>query len=120
MEVLVVTHGAVRWLVFAGAAVTLLAALSAASPGRASRVPGAVFVALLDLQSVLGLILLVIGRGARRDALIHGVVMLGAVTIAHVLRARSKRSAAPSRVQLVMDVLAPMLLVALGLRFLGS
>ena len=92
IEALSETHNILRWLVLGVGLVGVSQALWGASEGGGTARLGAlmprVFVGLLDLQFLLGVILLV----SSRTGWVHAVLMLGAVALAHVLHFRAKRS----------------------------
>ena len=114
MDLLLVGHSLVRWVI-------LLAGVSGVilvwRQGGSSR-PGAtlttIFVALLDLQFLLGVTLLILDSESRSGAGPHVGVMVTAVALAHVLRVRSKK-AGENRTLMLATLLVPLILVGIGL-----
>lgn len=101
-EFLRVVHNILRWLVLLGGlaavVVTLRGLFTRAAWGDAERRVGTLFVAVLDLQIVIGLILYVVlaqGPGGIVDRFIraeHPAIMIVAAVVAHVGQALARRA----------------------------
>jgi len=117
-------HSGIRYLVLllgVLAAVWGLAALArGTSPGRAGRILGASFVGMLDLQIVLGLIVLFM-RGFYPQLFGHVMTMLVAVAVGHVAVIASRQNTEPRRSALWLGAgtLATLTLVVLGILAIG-
>lgn len=119
MEILETVHGIVRWLILGVALFGLGKAILAGGGGRGARTASALFVGLLDLQLLLGASLWIFFREARAGAGAHALVMLGAIALAHVLRARLRR--APEEAQrrlLILGFGLPLILIVPAFLFL--
>lgn len=99
MDWLVELHSLWRWLILAAAAIiAVLAALAAFGVRPWDNLSdrfSLFFTIALDVQVLIGAIVWVLGQAWAGDAfrgIIHPVVMLGAVAVAHVGRARSDRA----------------------------
>lgn len=125
MEILLTLHSTLRWIVVIAAVVALVVMaatwLRNEQHSRADRTVMTAFTGLLDLQALLGIILLVwmssIGGGAfPRYRLEHAFTMIVAVILAH-LSARWKNSPAAVRARnnLIIVVIA-LLLIWVGVR----
>lgn len=117
-------HSGIRYLVLllgVLAAVWGLVALArGAMPGRAGRILGASFVGMLDLQIVLGLIVLFM-RGFYPQLFGHVMTMLVAVAVGHVAVIASRQSTAARRSALWLGAgtLGTLALVVLGILAIG-
>lgn len=114
MDSLVTIHSLLRWLVLVLVVVGVGQAFLPAVSARGRRVVASVFVGLLDLQFLLGVVLL-FQKGALSTAWRHVLFMILAVAAAHVLHARAKRTPAPSRRARVLLFGAPLVFILLGL-----
>ncbi|HEV2130076.1 MAG TPA: hypothetical protein VGR27_03180 [Longimicrobiaceae bacterium] len=93
-------HSGIRYLVLLAGAMAVLffaaAWITRRPPDRAARVVMAVFAGVLDLQVLLGIVLVI--TGIFYPALIgHIVMMLLAVVFAHGFSIASRRSSSPRR-----------------------
>ena len=120
-------HGGIRWLAALVAAVALIR--YAIGWARGSEFKGldrglmAAFTGLLDLNVLLGLVLLVIlGGGFPSHRLEHAVTMLAAVVVAHLaaIWRRSDRAAVKFRGNLIVVAAATLLVVAGVVRLRGG
>ncbi len=92
MNLLLEAHSIVRWFVVAVTVVALvwfaLRWLGEAAESRADRPLMSAFTGLIDLQTLLGITLLLwlgfAGQGFPRHRIEHGVTMLIAVVLAHL------------------------------------
>jgi len=123
VDVLLTVHSIVRWLVVAVTVVALvwfaLRWIGGAAESRADRPLMAAFTGLIDLQTLLGITLLLwlgfAGQGFPRHRIEHGVTMLIAVVVAH-LTVRWRR--APSRLRArnnVFVILGVLVLIFAGI-----
>jgi hypothetical protein len=117
-------HSGLRYLLLLAAVVALAIHLYGRFAGRpysgAARISGAAFVGLLDVQLVVGLVLLAVWPF--HGALIgHIVMMLLAVAAAHGLRVWARRSAAdPERyLRAALAVAVPLVLIVGGILAIG-
>ncbi len=122
MTALFHAHSGLRYLALLAAVLVIGYAgfgLTAQRPfDRAGRILGAVFVGLLDLQVLVGL-LLVVG-GTWYPALSgHLACMLGAVAVAHVTLAKNRRAQPPGWRLPLAGVLGALVLIVLGLLAIG-
>lgn len=98
-ETLLQVHSVLRWPVLLAPLVGLVQVAMSWSQGvdsRAERVTAAVFLALLDTQLLIGVVLLFLVGTIPEPAVTHGILMLVAVVAAHYFRVRMRR--APSQV----------------------
>ena len=118
MNALFAAHSGLRYLVLlAGlvAAVFFAVGLAQKRPvTRAVRVMGAVFSGLLDLQVLLGLVLVLMGR--YYPALIgHIVMMLAAVAVVHILLVKNRKRPQPGYALPLVAVVLGLALIAGGI-----
>ena len=123
LRVLISVHLWLRWAVLffglLGATRLLVARGRPEIVERARRFDGTLFVAVLDLNWLVGAILLVLTRdfGPLGPRIGHGILMTVAVASAHVFRVRARRE--PERdFPLMLSFLVPLLVVAVGHLFL--
>ena len=125
MVFLVTLHGFIRWLILLAALIGLGDAFYALYGGK--REGGAlgrplppIFLGLLDLQLLLGIVLMIAVPGARQHFMVHGGVMIVAVALAHVLRVRLKKApeGKTARAQAILYLL-PLIVILVGLAALG-
>ena len=125
MEILFKAHSGLRWLVLLVAVISIVAFLltwlrqSRDSP--ADRKLMAAFTGILDLQTLLGIILLLwsglgAGTGFPRYRLEHAFTMLLAVVLAHLSAKWKNASAALRARNYLFIVLGCLLLVYLGVQ----
>jgi hypothetical protein len=117
MNIVLGAHAGLRWIVILIAAVAavkyVMGWLGRAAYVRADRILMSAFAGLLDLQILLGLILL-IGMGVERSRLEHAATMLLATVVAHVVpRLRASTDTIRLRNH-ALAVLGALLLVILG------
>lgn len=124
MEALFYAHSGLRYLVLLAGIVALLFfayALATHRPaGRGGRIATAAFTGLLDLQIVLGLILM--ASGIYYGALIgHMVMMLLAAVVAHGASAMARRAGDARREYTIrlVGVLGALVLIAGGIMSIG-
>lgn len=126
LEFVLGLHSGVRYLVLLAALVALVAAIMAGRPGRpASRTHHRVymiFVGLLDLQVVVGIVLLLL-RGFYPQLMGHIFTMLLAVAVAHgfgvAARNRERERMQPATGLRIAGVLATIVLVVGGIMAIG-
>jgi heme A synthase len=109
-------HSALRWAVLAAAGVGLLHTLwLRSSPPVSPRAMATVFVSLVDVQAVLGVILL-FGAGALASTWRHVLFMALTLFLVHLLhrRVRRHRSSESRRPRLALYGI-PLVLMGLGL-----
>jgi hypothetical protein len=115
-------HSGVRYLVLlAGLALVIACVLGLAiqKPGpRAARVMGAIFVGLLDLQFLLGLGLIGLGRFTPR-ATGHLVLTVAAVAVAHRTHVQARKREGGTYTWRLGGALAALLLITLGILSIG-
>ena len=101
MDVLVTIHSVFRWVVLAALAGAAIYGVVRAlrrdpwSPGSAR--PFAIATVVLDIQVLIGIVLWILSQGWEANpflAIIHPVVMLLAVGVAHVAVRRSRANGA--------------------------
>ena len=124
MQMLFYAHSGLRYLVLlAGLAALvyyLVAMRSKEGDTRAGRILGAVFVGSLDLQILLGI--LMVALGLFYSALIgHMFMMVAAAVVAHVARAMARGSANPSRANSIriLGVALALILIVGGIMAIG-
>lgn len=126
MAFLVTLHEFVRWLVLIAGLIGLVDGFlalfrGAMGDGPLARTLPAAFLGLLDLQLLIGALLLFLVPGAWPRFLPHAVVMVIAIASAHVLRVRTRKAppeAAPRAVFLLY--LVPLILVLVGMALVRS
>jgi len=117
MDFLLQAHGLVRWVVLLAG---FLGILMLWRQGRSSRPVGVLasaFLGFLDLQLLLGALLLVLDAEARSGSWPHVGFMAAAVILGHVLRVRSKKAEA-GRALMAATFLVPLVLIGVGLLLL--
>ncbi len=127
MEVLVQIHSIVRWLVIVGAVAALVGHLSAMGSagggGKGARIPGLIFPRLMDLQMLLGIILLVwlgvAGFGYSTSRILHAVIMAIAVVVSHIPQMRKGLEPKAAARTGVITVVVSLLLVIAGVYVLS-
>ncbi len=130
MQMLFSAHSGLRYLVLLGGVAAFLyfayAVATKKGDERTAGILGSAFVGLLDLQALLGIVMVVMGTFY--PALIgHLVMMIGAAVIAHVAMAMGRKAADPAkanRLRLIGVVVALLLIVggisAIGRGVFGS
>lgn len=120
MEMLFAAHSGMRYLVLFTGLIAVAWFAWGKATGRPFASPGSAlltaFVGFLDLQALLGLVLLI---GGHRPPEIwgHVVLMVAAVTFAHVMKKRSKATAgygAPT-----LAVVGALALIVVGILSIG-
>ncbi|MBS1251494.1 MAG: hypothetical protein MAG451_00527 [Anaerolineales bacterium] len=116
-------HNLVRWLILVASAVAVIRAawgwLGALDFVRADNVLGQVYTGLMDLNVLIGIIVLIQGRGAiTRQTEIHPVIMILAAVVAHVGQ-RMGRQRQGKMHHLVQGggVLVSLVLILIGIQF---
>lgn len=127
MSFLLTFHGEVRWLVALTGLVAVvrfgLGSMRGAPFGKPDRIVMAIFTGLLDLNLVLGLLLLFGPQGGMAGfRLEHATTMLLAVVVAHLsaLARRNPRPGTTCRNHLLLVLLALALVVVGVLRLRGG
>jgi hypothetical protein len=120
---LLTIHSLVRWLILVAGAVAIVRAgwgwIGTLDFVRPDSVLDAVFTGLLDLNVVLGIVLLIDRWGSLdRSAEIHPLIMILAAVVAHAARMVGRERADRSR-HLIQGggFLLSLLLVVLGIQF---
>ncbi len=119
-------HSGVRYLVLLAALLAIVAALLAGRPGRPSRrtheMLNTIFVGLLDLQIVIGIVLLVL-RGFYPQLMGHVFMMLFAAVAAHgfaiVARKRERERMRPAGSLRAIGIVVTLILVIGGILAIG-
>jgi len=116
-------HSGVRYLVLAAWLVAMVGALSSlrhGGSGKAGRVTMLIFIGLLDLQFLIGLVLL-LNWDFHPQLFGHVLTMLIAVFAAHgfVLAQRRATPARPRRALPVVGLLITLLLIVAGIASIG-
>lgn len=121
MDFLLTLHSINRWIIVVVAAVAmikfLIGWLQRADHQRADRILMAVYSGLLDLQLLIGIILL-IDRGFARRPLEHAITMIIAIVLAHASRLWRDK---PDRVKFrnnFLAILVGLLLIIAGVAIL--
>jgi hypothetical protein len=117
-------HSGLRYLVLLVGLVALFyyayALAGRKQPDRASSLIGSIYVGLLDLQILLGIVLM--ATGIFYGALIgHLAMMLLAAAVAHVAFIAAKRTVAPGRhhIYRLAGVAASLILILMGIMAIG-
>lgn len=109
-------HSYGRWLLLGlGFLGVVFSFLQTSNPSRRalSDPTNLIFLAVLDAQWLLGMVLAVAGRSPSPGIILHGGVMTLAVALAHVLKRLCQRSENPGRL-LIYRFLTPILLILAG------
>lgn len=117
VEIILNLHSLNRWLIIVLAVVVSLLT----GWGYFSKRPfsllddrlGLIYTILLDIQVLLGLLLMLLGAFHSRSIL-HAVVMLVAIAVAHIGRSRARRSDDPATKHLMQGLGAFFSLVIIG------
>jgi hypothetical protein len=122
MNILFQAHSGIRYLVLLVGLVALayfVSGLAAKRPvGKPVRILGSAFVGLLDLQILLGLIMVAMGRYYPR-LIGHIVMMLVAAAVAHVLLVVNRKRSNPGYLLPLIAVALALALIAGGLMAIG-
>lgn len=122
MRMLYMAHSGLRYLVLAVGLLAvvyfLLGLLTRKPVTRAVRVLGSSYVGLLDLQILLGLVLLVMGQWERR-VIGHVVMMVLAAGVAHGLMVANRKRATPGWTLPLAAVGGSLLLIIGGIMAIG-
>ncbi|HBY97704.1 MAG: hypothetical protein M5U01_02440 [Ardenticatenaceae bacterium] len=99
MDIVLSLHSLNRWLIIALAViVTLLSAWGYFAKRLYTPLEdrlGLIYVALLDIQILLGVLLFLLGH-ISQSSVLHALVMLTAIVVAHIGRARARRANLPA------------------------
>lgn len=122
MNFLFQAHSGLRYLVLLAGLVALayfVSGLAMKRPvGKGVRVLGAIFTGLLDLQALLGLIMVAMGR-FYPQLIGHIVMMVLAVAETHVLLVINRKRPSPGYVLPLIAVLVALALIAGGIMAIG-
>jgi hypothetical protein len=122
MNFLFQAHSGLRYLVLLAGFVALAYFVSGLAMKRpvdkGVRVLGSIFTGLLDLQVVLGLIMVAMGR-FYPQLIGHLVMMLLAVAVTHVLLVVNRKRPSPGYVLPLVAVLVALALIAGGIMAIG-
>lgn len=122
MNILFQAHSGLRYLVLLVGLVALayfVSGLATKRPvGKPVRILGSAFAGLLDLQIVLGLIMVAMGRYYPR-LIGHIVMMLVAAVLTHVLLVVNRKRPTPGYVLPLIAVALALALIAGGLMAIG-
>lgn len=120
---LLIIHSLIRWLILAAGAVAIIRAawgwIGTLDFARPDNVLGSVFTGLMDLNVLLGIVLLIARWGSLdRQAEIHPLIMILAAVVAHAARMVGRERDDRSR-HLIQGggFLLSLLLVLLGIQF---
>ena len=115
-------HSGNRYLVlFAGldlAVVSLAGMVGANIPLKLSRILGAIFAGLLDLQLLLGVVLFALGHFGTQ-VLGHAVAMVLAVALAHVMHVLAKKRPEEAHRWRLAGSVGPLVLITVGIFAIG-
>jgi hypothetical protein len=114
VDFILTVHSIVRWPVIALVVVGIVQALSPRGSAGGRRAVASAFVGLLDLQVLLGVILLT-RAGALTTTWRHVLFMFAAAVCAHVFHVRARKAAAPVRRDRVLLFGLPLVLILFGL-----
>jgi hypothetical protein len=114
VDIVVTIHSVIRWPVLALALLGLGAALASGASARLRRAIASSFVGLLDLQLLLGVVLL-FQSGVFSTTWRHVVFMVLAVVTAHGFHARARKHPAPGPRDHLLVFLVPGILLLFGL-----
>lgn len=124
MDVIFGLHSFNRWLIIALAVIVTLVS----GWGYFARRPytlledrlGLLYVVLLDIQILLGILLFLLGR-LSQSSVLHALIMLTAIAIAHVGRARARRVDVPAakHVMQTLGTFLSLVIIGGGLMFVG-
>ncbi len=122
MNILFYAHSGLRYLVllvgFVALAFFAFGLATKRPAGKDVRILGAAYVGLMDLQTLLGIIMVVMGR--YYPALIgHMVLMLIAVALTHVLLVVNRKRPQPGFLLPLIAVVASLVLIAGGIMAIG-
>ena len=116
------THSGVRYLVLLAAIAAIAYYLFGLATKREfdkpARIVGAAFTGLLDLQLVAGAVLWLY-TPTYTQLWGHIVMMLAAITVAHVILGKNKRSESPSHGMGLAGVIVPLILIVGGIMAIG-
>ncbi len=122
MIVLFQAHSGVRYLVFlAGLLALVVFGLGMAQKApftKRARIIGAVFAGLMDLQILIGVILLAMGLYTPK-AIGHIVMMVAATTVTHATFARNRKQPTPGYTLPLIGVVVALVLIIGGIFALG-
>jgi hypothetical protein len=122
VNVLFHAHSGLRYLVLLSAVLAIgyfaLGLFTKRPYDRGVRIFGAIYVGLVDLQILLGLVMVAMGR--YYPALIgHIVMMIAAAGVAHVVLARNRKSANPGYLLPLIGVMISLVLLVGGILAIG-
>lgn len=120
IQILLTAHSINRWLVIAVAVVGIVQAVIHLRGDGATRGLGkilaTVFLALLDLQLLMGVGLFALKPGVHRVAGAHALLMLVAIIAAHLFKISTKKAEPHRAGRLALSVyVVPLALILLGL-----
>lgn len=122
MNILFQAHSGLRYLVLLVGVVALAYFVSGLATKRpvdkGVRILGAAFTGLLDLQVLLGLAMVAMGRFSPQ-LIGHLVMMLGAVTVTHVLLVLNRKRPTPGYVLPAVAVAVALALISGGIMAIG-
>ena len=125
MELLAQLHSFWRYIVLIAAVVALVGALAgwmgSLAPRLSARRAGLIYVIALDIQVLIGIILLLGGRGASLAGGLlyeHPTTMILAAVVAHVGQVMARRASDPRRAALTVAiaVAVSLVLVVIGIQ----
>ncbi len=123
MDALATIHSLVRWLILGVGILSLLRGLRGWLADRPFGSPdnalGAAFTGLIDLNVLIGAVLLIVGwSNPDRPSLLHPALMIAAATTAHVGRVLARRRVNRGRHQWQsLSVLLSLILILIGITF---
>jgi cytochrome bd-type quinol oxidase subunit 1 len=111
-------HSGIRYLVFMFAVIAIVyifyALLSKKPYDKTARILGIIFISTLDLNVLLGIILIVV-RGYFSFQLMHIIFMTAALVAAHVFTVNNKKREQPSYQIALYSIIVPIILIILGI-----
>ena len=122
MDIVLLLHSLVRYLVLLSAITGLIKALSASltqsPPDSIDRILTIVFLGLLDLQTLLGILVILLGG---LSGPLHPLLMLIALALAHWLGTLVRRAPETTQRSLRLALYgAPLAIILLALAILGQ
>lgn len=123
MTFVLIIHSLVRWLILVAGAVAIIRAawgwLGTLDFARPDNVLGSVFTGLMDLNVLIGIILLIlVWNTTSRPTLLHPLAMILAAVVAHGARVVGRqREAKTQHLYQGVGFLASFVLVIIGIQF---
>ncbi|MCL4395697.1 MAG: hypothetical protein M1482_13000 [Chloroflexi bacterium] len=120
MDIVLVIHGLVRFVILlvalAGIGAALMAMARKSVPGNLDRTLASVFVGLYDLQALLGILIILLGGLSQA---VHPIVMFVGLAAAHGLQRMTKREGSNTPLLRLALFVVPLLIILVGLASIG-